>query len=354
MAKNIASLLKTDIMADLDLKALAQLLQSRGRGGDTILAHITQREADKLAKAGGSDTTNPDTGLPEFFELQDYYIGEPAQIAQDNSDLYAEGVLPTEDERTRFGRRPAEPVAPSGAGMPYQEAVAPAGSAGGYQGEDAYFSAGQTAAQTAEQYPQLYPGAITPTGREATTFGAEGGTPEATAKAPVPQEKQEKGIFEGMTNEQKRNLLLKGALGTGTGIISALQGRRAGKQASAAKAEVQALARPYQEAGQAMQAQAQQGQLTPDRAAQMQAAQAQIAQGIQQRGGVGAQQAATQLAQFRQSLLNDQYNYGLKIAQIGDTYAQKAITTGLTQDANVSTAMKGLTGALGGFVGAQA
>ena len=346
MAKNIASLLKTDIMADLDLKALAQLLQSRGRGGDTILAHITQREADKLAKAGGSDTTNPDTGLPEFFEGDFPSESDYAPVTSEQT------TAPAQPEATAPVAAVSEPT--STPSMPYQEAVAPAGSAGGYQGEDAYFPAGQTAAQTAEQYPQLYPGAITPTGREATTFGAEGGAPEATAKAPVPQEKQEKGIFEGMTNEQKRNLLLKGALGTGTGIISALQGRRAGKQASAAKAEVQALARPYQEAGQAMQAQAQQGQLTPDRAAQMQAAQAQIAQGIQQRGGVGAQQAATQLAQFRQTLLNDQYNYGLKIAQIGDTYAQKAIQTGLTQDANVSTAMKGLTGALGGFVGAQA
>ena len=349
MAKNIASLLKTDMMADLDLKALAQLLQSRGRGGDTILAHITQREADKLAKAGGSDTTNPDTGLPEFYELQDYYMGDPAQVAQDDY-LYAGGRLPAEGETTIFGRSPAEPVAASELGMPYQEAVAPAGSTGGYQGADAYFPAGQTASQTAEQYPDLYPGGVTPTGREATTFSAQGGIPEAIAKAPVPQEK---GFFEGMTNEQKRNLLLKGALGTGTGIISALQGRRAAKTGENAKREVQALATPYQQAGQAMQAQAQQGQLTPDRAAQMQAAQAQIAQSIQQRGGVGAQQAATQLAQFRRTLLNDQYNYGLKIAQIGDSYAQKAIATGLTQDANVSAAMKGLTSALGGFMGAQ-
>ena len=326
MAKNIASLLKTDMMADLDLKALAQLLQSRGRGGDTILAHITQREADKLAKAGGADTTNPDTGLPEFYEEYDY-IGEPAQVTQDNID-----------------------ISPSQASMPYQEAVAPAGSTGGYSGEDAYFPAGQTAAQTAEQYPDLYPGAATPTGREATSFSAQGGIPEAIAKPPAPQEK---GLFEGMTNEQKRNLLLKGALGTGTGIISALQGRRAAKAGEGAKREVQALATPYQQAGQAMQAQAQQGQLTPDRAAQMQAAQAQVAQSIQQRGGVGAQQAATQLAEFRRTLLNDQYNYGLRIAQIGDSYAQKAIAIGLTQDANVSAAMKGLTSALGGFMGAQ-
>jgi hypothetical protein len=339
MAKNIARLLKTDMMADFDLKALAQLLQSRGRGGDTILAHITQREADKLAREGGADTINPDTGLPEF-----YGSDFPSDTAEQTTE-------PAQPEAAAPVAAVSEPAfTPSNS---TQEAVDPAVYAGSYQGPDAYFPAEKSVAQTTAQYPQLYPRATTPTGREATTFGAEGGAPEATAKAPVPQEKQEKGIFEDMTNEQKRNLLLKGALGTGTGIISALQGRRAAKAGEGAKREVQALATPYQQAGQAMQAQAQQGQLTPDRAAQMQAAQAQIAQGIQQRGGVGAQQAATQLAQFRQTLLNDQYNYGLKIAQIGDTYAQKAITTGLTQDKEMSASMQGLTTAMSGFLGGR-
>jgi hypothetical protein len=343
MAKNIASLLKTDIMADLDLKALAQLLQSRGRGGDTILAHITQREADKLAKAGGSDTTNPDTGLPEFFENDFSSEFDSAPVTSEQTTTPAEPVAPSGEGRTTYA--PSGDIS-YGATTPEftppadSAAVSAARSAAG-QPQIVSPDVGDVSLRSPEvlgaKYPGLYPGGEVPAPESTTTFSPP----------------QEKGLFEGMTNEQKRNLLLKGALGTGTGIISALQGRRAGKQASAAKAEVQALARPYQEAGQAMQAQAQQGQLTPDRAAQMQAAQAQIAQGIQQRGGVGAQQAATQLAQFRQTLLNDQYNYGLKIAQIGDTYAQKAITTGLTQDANVSTAMKGLTGALGGFVGAQ-
>ena len=334
MAKNIASLLKTDMMADLDLKALAQLLQSRGRGGDTILAHITQREADKLAKAGGSDTTNPDTGLPEFYELQDYYMGEPAQVAQDDY-LYAEGRLPAEDEITRFGRSPAESVAPSEADAASQEPSSPA------ELPLATPAIPEIGFEGRPDLPGVSPYVSTPTsGLQQTVSSA--------------QEKQEKGLFEGMTNEQKRNLLLKGALGTGAGIISALQGRRAAKAGEGAKREVQALATPYQQAGQAMQAQAQQGQLTPDRAAQMQAAQAQVAQSIQQRGGVGAQQAATQLAQFRRTLLNDQYNYGLRIAQIGDSYAQKAIATGLTQDREMSASMQGLSAALASFLGGRA
>jgi hypothetical protein len=48
------------------LKALAQELQSKGRDGDTILAHINPQEAGILKALGGSGTINPHTGLPEF------------------------------------------------------------------------------------------------------------------------------------------------------------------------------------------------------------------------------------------------------------------------------------------------
>lgn len=46
--------------------ALAQMLQTFGRGRDTILAHITPEEAKLLKKRGGAGTTNKITGLLEF------------------------------------------------------------------------------------------------------------------------------------------------------------------------------------------------------------------------------------------------------------------------------------------------
>jgi len=49
------------------LKTLAKELQSKGRNGDTILAHINPQEAGILKALGGSGTINPDTGLPEYF-----------------------------------------------------------------------------------------------------------------------------------------------------------------------------------------------------------------------------------------------------------------------------------------------
>jgi len=44
-----------------------QRLASYGRNGDTMLAHINPQEAALLKSMGGAGTTNPKTGLPEFF-----------------------------------------------------------------------------------------------------------------------------------------------------------------------------------------------------------------------------------------------------------------------------------------------
>jgi hypothetical protein len=49
------------------LAEAAKEIQSKGRDGDTILAHINPQEARLLKAAGGSGTINPETGLPEFF-----------------------------------------------------------------------------------------------------------------------------------------------------------------------------------------------------------------------------------------------------------------------------------------------
>ena len=51
-----------------DIPTLAKALQRKGRRGDTILAHINPREAALLKARGGSASTNPETGLLEFFD----------------------------------------------------------------------------------------------------------------------------------------------------------------------------------------------------------------------------------------------------------------------------------------------
>lgn len=54
-------------MAEGGLADMARLLASKGRNGDTMLAHITPAEARLLKNRGGAGTFNPYTGLPEFF-----------------------------------------------------------------------------------------------------------------------------------------------------------------------------------------------------------------------------------------------------------------------------------------------
>lgn len=46
---------------------LSQILAGYGRRGDSMLAHVTPAEANLLKRRGGSGTTNPVTGLQEFY-----------------------------------------------------------------------------------------------------------------------------------------------------------------------------------------------------------------------------------------------------------------------------------------------
>ena len=48
------------------VKSIARDLEKYGRRGDTLLAHITQREVGLLKAHGGAGTRNPITGLLEF------------------------------------------------------------------------------------------------------------------------------------------------------------------------------------------------------------------------------------------------------------------------------------------------
>jgi len=59
------SILRLTDMTKLTKKQI-QDLASKGRGGDTMLAHISPEEARLLKAHGGSGTINPNTGLPEY------------------------------------------------------------------------------------------------------------------------------------------------------------------------------------------------------------------------------------------------------------------------------------------------
>ena len=345
MAKEIAKLLRTEMAADVTaLPMLAKLLQGYGRKGDKMLAHITPEEARRLEDEGGSGTINPHTGLPEYYDgefdtSQEMGSFTPEAAAEQFPDLYPGGQPPGADQNTTFF--PPDASAP---GFPRDAEYTAAGPA----------IAARAAPAVATQFPPLNNVVPSPYATTPFTQQIEGENLIAAATEGAPQEK---GFFsdltKGMSAQEKRNLALRTALGVGSGLMAGYAGRQAQKQAQKAKQEISDIGKPYQETGKRLQEQALRGELTPAGQQQVQAAQAQLAQGAERRGGVGAQQAATQIAAFRQSLLDTQYNYGLKIAQIGDSYAANAIRTGLTQDAGVSSSMKAYTAALAAMYGMQ-
>jgi hypothetical protein len=62
-------------MAGGGIADMAQHLQSQGRNGDSILAHINPEEAELLRQRGGMGSINPYTGLPEFGWLSGLWSG---------------------------------------------------------------------------------------------------------------------------------------------------------------------------------------------------------------------------------------------------------------------------------------
>jgi len=88
MAKQIAKLLKANIQDSSDLKQIAKQLAGKGRGGDSMLVHITPREATMLKEAGGSGTINPDTGLMEFYDGDADTYFTPSRSRSVDTDTY--------------------------------------------------------------------------------------------------------------------------------------------------------------------------------------------------------------------------------------------------------------------------
>jgi hypothetical protein len=130
----------------------------------------------------------------------------------------------------------------------------------------------------------------------------------------------------------KEDTLARLGLGGIQAIIGARASKKAADQGQRGRQEMEALAAPYLQKGAELQRQAQAGELTPVARQQLEASQAQAAQAASARGGVGAQQTAARIEALRSQLLQQQYDYGLKLSGIGDQISLGAIKTGLQAD----------------------
>lgn len=362
MAKQIAKLLKASIQETSDLKEIAKMLAKKGRGGDTMLAHITPKEAAVLKDAGGAGTVNPDTGLLEFydggFSFSDYAdfsspnlaTGGYATKAQPelsygfNSPATYEYSDPIGDiARTATGK--LYPQVDFGYMPPQQAGTA----AGGYEEFPSGMSAAASLPQQAAAPISYGDWLSSPAGKEYARQAGLSDVEIATQQAgfrpeapPVPSALQ-RYIGDPLTQLKEATgmsgaeLAKVGLAGVGA-VAGAQRQKQAARQIEQAVQEQKALGAPYQQRGAELQRAAQAGELTPQSAQAYQALRAQLAQGAEARGGVGAAQAQAQLEAFRQNLLQNQYTYGLQIAQIGDQYAVGAIRTGMQLDQNLQAA----------------
>ena len=242
-------------------------------------------------------------------------------------------------------------------GDAYAPSVSPAGNAG----YDTLTPSGQTVGQTfSTPLQQIVPtGAVSPTITPTSPVSPGVVSPDQQAAAPAKTDPNAPKDF----SEQLKAALTPGNLAklglvAGLGAYGTTQARKGAQQNQAATQEQTNIAQPYQQQGQTLISQAQRGELSPQSQQAYEAAKAQVNQGIASRGGVGATQAANQLANIYQTLLNNQYTYGLNVAQIGDNIALGAIRTSLQLDQTLNQATTNFytqlaSLAAGGSIGGQ-
>jgi hypothetical protein len=278
-------------------------VRQHGRGKDTVLAHITPREAEMLKANGGSGTINPMTGLPEF---------------QDDAENYGYGY-----EGAAFTQPVSMPEMSSGftydtyepPAQTFEPAMQPQG-----------FSYDTFEPIAAPQNVQI-PGGF--------GFGAtepEFGLGMYGEQAQAPQQRE----FSDLLKQGAKQVLgtREGLAGAGT-LAAVLQARQAGRQARRMQQELAAVGAPQRALGQEMMRLGQAGQVTPAQRQQLDALAARERQQLAQRGltsGTAAQQAQAQAVMREQRAAQDVLDQGLKIAGIGDQYQAAAIKAGYAAD----------------------
>jgi hypothetical protein len=361
MASKLSSSLKTD------LPALAELLRSKGRGKDTVLAHITPKEAALLKRRGGRGSVNPDTGLLEYDDGD--FSGDSGGATVDVGPAPASFDSAPVDPGATYTQ--TEQAGPSYAEMGYTpQYTYDAGAGGdygptyadmGYTPTGATFDTqalmsqlgqdlplynqqtGQplTASEVAAQNANLYPGGVEQPAGYGTIYsgGQAAYAPEenldAYAQYKTLSEEDQKKVEED-SKKTGRSLLdslaalaAAGLLGLGLTKKQQQAGTQAAQQAQQAADKIQQIAVPYQKLGTGLYQSAQRGELSAANQQVVNAARAQAAQNIQRRGGVGVLQYANSIADLTDRLLQSQFNQGLAVSQIGDNYALQAINTGL-------------------------
>jgi hypothetical protein len=301
-----------------DTRKIAALLQAKAPKGE-MLAYISPQEAALLKSRGGSGKPHADTGIPSFQMESDFSEAYMADMGNEFQEPYQADFSPSQ-----FSASQTQDA------IPFDRL---------YEGlqSNASKSAALTDLMTNPSNRFLFEGINLPQQRG----GGAGPTPSVIASRPsdvVPPTSATGATGGGISKTvadalgiQARDVPLLGLAGI-QAVLGNRQAGRAQRQGQQARREMEAMAAPYRQKGEQLQAQAARGELTPQAQQSLAAAQAQAAQGATARGGVGAAQVANQMEALRQQLLQSQSDYGLKLSGIGDQIALGAIREGMQAD----------------------
>jgi len=379
---------------NLDMPALAEMLRSKGRGKDTVLAHITPQEAALLKKRGGRGSRNPDTGLLEFDDSDTGFGG--MEIAYEPSSSVSTG-----DGNNNFSSQLNAASSGGGGSQDFSSQLNAASNNG--QNADQQLNAASSGAsnQTPAYQPMDYANAAASQGGGDLTYGATGQAPDAAStptESPFPADTSASGGSSSSNSNWLNSLVsgLGGAAGlaklaglAGVGAVvgnqaqtAAQQGQQAAQQVGAIAPQVQAQSaaaqqqlgniaqnaqlygqqaanqvgavipqlqgiagniaaygQPLIDTGTQQMNQALAGTLTPANQQAYNALKAQAEQGVASRGGVGAMQAGNAELNALGTLAQNQFQAGQQAYQAGAAYGvqgqsmmAQAAQLGLTQE----------------------
>ena len=320
-----------------DLNEVAALLRSKGRRGDTVLAHINPEEAALLKARGGAGTLNPDTGLPEFFDWT-----SPSTWFGGGSDVQQYDDYPSQQQIDAGTAHPMET-----ASLPdYQYIYNQPTSVDYFQQPDIVpYQPQQVEAPQAGGFGTPEPFVGVPTFGAAPQFGAGGvEVPTDTFAAQqidkdIAQQEADKGMLQRFEETVKQYPATTSALANltkfGLGGLATIplmrQQQRAAQNTQAMADEIAALGAPIRQQGTQMLSQAQAGQLTPEQRQRVQALRAQQNQSLARQGvtsGVAQQQAEANVQRLTQQFVANNITNALNMVNIGNNYAKSAITQG--------------------------
>ena len=348
-----------------DARSMAETLRRMGRRGDTMLAHITPEEADMLMQAGGSGTTNPMTGLPEFAPRTNYddfdnytprVRSEPVADFEFGTDYQPRrttlgGEVPMD---IGFESRPLETTVR--ADQQQQRLYPSVNMAPDIRNvEPTYFPSGQ---RTAQDFmgplvpPDEVSSSYTPRGYQIPSYLPEfQPLADQTAVRPAERgflERAESGIQELRdVLDRYPNLTRAGTAGANI-LAQALMFNQANQAMRRDIEATRAAAQPFRQAQAEAMSRATGEGLTPEQQQEMEIQQARARQSLGQRGTPTGSAAAGILAaqQRRARSLARQESFGeaLRLANIADQYDRRALEMELQRDQQLAQLFAGIVG----------